>query len=400
MTGNIVFNAGQTFPGTGTVTSVAGAGAISITGTATDPIVNVAAASTTVAGVVQLSTSLSSTSITEASTPFAVKAVSDAAIAAQATADAALPKATYTTKGDLVVGGTAGAPTRLPVSTTDGYALVANSAASLGVEWVPNGLFYRTIYANVGATTLQAALDSAPAGGYVVVTSPGIFAEDVVINRDGFSGNGSIKINGPNAPVYYASTNINSITITGTITQFCTFTNLNVSGTLTINGTVGGHSFDNVQMQSLVVSGTSSGNLIFNNCKVRGSVTIPSTFTGFIFFNNCEFTGATITSNALNASLITFINSIGLPSFTIPNATLVGFNGNTSNTTLLSSSAVASGALTLGAGGVAASATTVPVVVSAVTGAVTPINNGANGTFTSVDGKTITVTNGLITRIV
>jgi hypothetical protein len=268
------------------------------------------------------------------------------------------------------------------------------------VEWAENGIFHNTIYANVGTTTLQAAIDSAPVGGYVVETSPGIFAEDVVINRDSFSGNGSIKINGPNAPVVYASTNINSITITGSTANFVTLTNLNVFGTLTINGTLGGHSFDNVQMQSLVVSGTSSGNLIFNNCKIRGSVTIPSTFTGFIFFSNCEFTGATITSNALNASLITFINSIGLPSFTIPNATLVGFNGNTSNNTLLSSSAVASGALTLGAGGVAASATTVPVVVSAVTGAVTPINNGANGTFTSVDGKTITVTNGLITRIV
>jgi hypothetical protein len=37
--------------------------------------------------------------------------------------------------------------------------------------------------------------------------------------------------------------------------------------------------------------------------------------------------------------------------------------------------------------------------LNAVTGAVTPITNGANGSFTS-GGRTITVTNGLITSIV
>jgi hypothetical protein len=102
MTGDIVFNLGQTFPGTGTVTSVTGTGAISVTGTSTDPVVNVASASTTVAGVVLLDDTVTSTSVTEAATANAVKTANDAAATAQATADAALPKAGGTMTGDIV----------------------------------------------------------------------------------------------------------------------------------------------------------------------------------------------------------------------------------------------------------------------------------------------------------
>jgi hypothetical protein len=483
MTGDITFAITQTFPGTGTVTSVTGTTPITVDNTnPAAPVVGINAASTTAAGVVQLNDTVASTSVTEAATANAAKTANDAAVAAQGTAntaladaataqadatqalgdaaaaqatadaalpkaggtmtgnitfqdagegvvfsngssiiaisdatgntnndvaasstavrdayalaDAALPKATYTTKGDLVVGGTAGAPARLPVSASNGLALVANSAASLGVEWVENGIFHNTIYANVGTTTLQAAIDSAPTFGYVVELSPGTFAENVTINR-----NGSIKINGPLAPIYYSSTNINSITITGSTANFVTLTNLNVSGTLEINGTLGGHALSNVAMQNLVVSGTSSGNLKVEYCNITGSVTIPATYTGLLFFNSCNFQGATITSNAIDPAKVIFTNCVGLPSFVIPNATVVGTNGDSSNNSLLRSSAAVVGALTLGASPVAPSATTLPTVVDITTGAVNPVV-GASGTFTSQDGKTITVANGLITNII
>jgi hypothetical protein len=250
----------------------------------------------------------------------------------------------------------------------------------------------------VGATTLQATIDSVLTAGYVVEVSPGIFAENVIINRDSASGNGSIKINGPFAPIYYSSTFISNITITGTTARFVTLSNLNV-GTLTINGTLGDHSVSNVEIQNLVISGTCSGNLSFNNCRITGSVTIPSTYTGIVVFNTCDFAGATITSNALDATKVILINNLGLPSFAIPNTTLVGLNGDSSNNSLLRSSAAVVGALTLGASPVAPSATTLPTVVDITTGAVNPVV-GASGTFTSQDGKTITVTNGLITNII
>lgn len=311
----------------------------------------------------------------------------------------ALPRATYQSLGDMVVAAAGGVPTRFPVTPNSGYVLTANPAAPFGMEWTPNSIFYRTVYANVGATTLQAAIDSVLTAGYVVAVSPGIFAENVIINRDSTSGNGSIKINGPFSPNFYSSTNINSITITGSTANFVTLTNLNVIGTLEISGTLGGHALSNVAMQNLVVSGTSSGNLKVEYCNISGSVTIPATYTGLLFFNSCNFQGATITSNAIDPAKVIFTNCVGLPSFVIPNATVVGTNGDSSNNSLLRSSAAVVGALTLGASPVAPSATTLPTVVDITTGAVNPVV-GASGTFTSQDGKTITVTNGLITSIV
>ena len=345
----------------GDVTGVTGTAPITVDNTdPQNPVVGVSNATTSSTGVVQLNDTTASTSTTEAATANAVKTAYDLA-------DAALPKATYTTKGDLVVGGTAGVPTRLPVSTTDGYTLVANSAASLGVEWAANNIFYHTVYANAGATTLQATIDSVPTAGYVVETSPGIFAENVIINRDSASGNGSIKINGPFAPNYYSSTNINSITITGSTANFVTLTNLNVIGTLEINGTLGGHSLSNVAMQDLVVSGTSSGNLNVEYCNITGSVTIPATYTGLLIFNGCNFQGATITSNAISPTYVIFTNCVGLPSLVIPNVTLLGSNSDVSFNVQVAASQFLQGASNIGNLAIAA----LPKTGGTMTGAIT-----------------------------
>ena len=66
----------------GTVTSVSGSGAISVSNGTTTPGISVASASTSVAGVVQLSDSTSTTSSILAATPTAVKAAYDLAAAA------------------------------------------------------------------------------------------------------------------------------------------------------------------------------------------------------------------------------------------------------------------------------------------------------------------------------
>jgi hypothetical protein len=66
----------------GTVTSVSGSGAISVTSGTTNAVVSVASAGTTVAGVVQLSDSTSTTSSVLAATPTAVKSAYDLAAAA------------------------------------------------------------------------------------------------------------------------------------------------------------------------------------------------------------------------------------------------------------------------------------------------------------------------------
>lgn len=81
----------------GTVTSVTGTGAISVANGTTTPAISVAAATTSVVGVVQLSDSTSTTSSVLAATPTAVKAAYDLA-------NAALPKAGGTITGEVLIG--------------------------------------------------------------------------------------------------------------------------------------------------------------------------------------------------------------------------------------------------------------------------------------------------------
>ena len=110
-------------------------------------------ASYTTAGIVQLADTAVTyigTSDTEAVTPNSLQdkvtdsvATTDSNLIASATAvktaydigAAAIPCATITAVGDIVVGGAGPAPTALPVGT-DGQVLVANSACAAGLEWV------------------------------------------------------------------------------------------------------------------------------------------------------------------------------------------------------------------------------------------------------------------------
>jgi hypothetical protein len=111
--------------GTG-VTSVTGTLPISVT-VGTTPVVSVADASLTGCGVVQLSNSLTSTSVTEAATPSAVKTAFD-------TATAAIPKACLTAKGGLVTATANSIPVALLVGA-DGQVLTADATCAEGIKW-------------------------------------------------------------------------------------------------------------------------------------------------------------------------------------------------------------------------------------------------------------------------
>lgn len=85
----------------GTVTSVTGSGAISVANGTTTPAISVAAATTSVVGVVQLSDSTSTTSSVLAATPTAVKAAYDLA-------NAAMPKSGGVFTADITMGANVG----------------------------------------------------------------------------------------------------------------------------------------------------------------------------------------------------------------------------------------------------------------------------------------------------
>lgn len=121
----------------GDITAVNVTAPITGGGTSGAVTIGVDAATTAAAGVVQLTNSTSSTSITTAATPANVKTAFDlattantAAGTAQTTANAAIPKSTVTTAGDVIYATGSAAVTRLGVGSTGQVLTVAAGVPS------------------------------------------------------------------------------------------------------------------------------------------------------------------------------------------------------------------------------------------------------------------------------
>ena len=97
------------------------------------PISGIQGGSTTQPGVVQLLDSVTSNSVAYAATPAAVKSAYDAAVAAQATADAALPKVGGTMTGDIVFASTQTFPSSSIADATTSSKGIVQIGTNIGV---------------------------------------------------------------------------------------------------------------------------------------------------------------------------------------------------------------------------------------------------------------------------
>lgn len=111
----------------GDISSVTATSPLTGGGSSGDVTIGIQSASTTQSGAVQLENSTSSTSTTKAAVPASVKSAYDLA-------NAAIPKSTVTTAGDIIYGTGSAAVSRLGVGTA-GQVLAVNSNAT-AVEWV------------------------------------------------------------------------------------------------------------------------------------------------------------------------------------------------------------------------------------------------------------------------
>jgi hypothetical protein len=116
-------------------------------GTSGTVTVGILSGTTSNLGAVQLSDSTSSTSTTLAATANAVKTAYDLA-------NAAVPKSTVTTKGDLIAATGSATVSRLGVGT-NGQVLKANSGTATGLEWGASSA--AKSYSLLGTATLASA---------------------------------------------------------------------------------------------------------------------------------------------------------------------------------------------------------------------------------------------------
>jgi hypothetical protein len=150
--------------------------------------------------VVQLSDSTLTTSSTVAATATAAKAAYDRgstgvtnAATAQTTADAAVPKSTVTTKGDLIVASASATVARLALGT-DGYVLTADSATGNGVKWAAAAT--GTVTSVTGTAPIVSSGGTTPA---ISVTAASTSASGVVQLSDSVSTTSSVLAATPTA---------------------------------------------------------------------------------------------------------------------------------------------------------------------------------------------------------
>jgi len=141
----------------GGVTSVSGSAPITITGTLTAPIVGVNAATTSTSGVVTLSDSVSSTSITEAATPNSVKQAYDLAVGA-------LP----------LVGGAMSGPIAFTVGQTFPGVLAEGALGGVGAISISGTLANPLI--EVASATASSLGVVQPDGSTITVNSSGVIS--------------------------------------------------------------------------------------------------------------------------------------------------------------------------------------------------------------------------------
>ena len=250
----------------------------------TSGTISVASGSTSVVGVLQLTDSVSSTSTTTAATPNSVKTAYDLA-------NNAVPDASYTAAGDLLVGSGAGTYTALPAGAAD-YILASNGVG--GLTWVAQPEGGVTGVTGTAPITVNNTDPQNPVISVNTGTASGLGALQVGTNIDVAAGVISVKTaNLTDLGLVRVGTNIDvaagvisvadASTSTKGVVQLNNTTN-NTSTSLALTAAQGKNLQD--QIDALAVSGNITLAGTYNaSTGLVDSVTAAGTTAGFVVGN-------------------------------------------------------------------------------------------------------------------
>jgi hypothetical protein len=145
-----------------------------------------------------------------------------------ATADAAIPKAVVTAKGDVIAASASGVPDNLAVGT-DGQVLTADAASTLGVKWSTPVNLNLTLNAKTGSYSLLASdvnkLVTVNSASAATITIPnGVFTVGQQINVASL-GDGLVTIDSDGTTVLQATPGTILRTKYSSATIICVATN-------------------------------------------------------------------------------------------------------------------------------------------------------------------------------
>lgn len=145
-----------------------------------------------------------------------------------ATADAAIPKAVVTAKGDVIAASASGVPDNLAVGT-DGQVLTADAASTLGVKWSTPVTLNLTLNAKTGSYSLLASdvnkLVTVNSASAATITVPnGVFTVGQQINVASL-GDGLVTIDSDGTTVLQATPGTILRTKYSSATIICVATN-------------------------------------------------------------------------------------------------------------------------------------------------------------------------------
>ena len=190
----------------------------------------------------------------------------------------------------------------------------------------PAPINYQTYYANLGDDLQSALIPLATGTRNVLVLSTGSWSYGATLN---FQGDTCIVEGQDSFSPLTRITSTGGFLLDGASSTRYQFRNIAFNGIFQLDGTQGRHRFEEVEFLSgLLITGATSNFLSFNNCEFSGgSITIPGTFAGSITFVNCNFNGTVaINLNQSLATQVVFTNCINLPAVNEAKCTILGNN--------------------------------------------------------------------------
>lgn len=190
-------------------------------------------------------------------------------------------------------------------------------------------LTYQTYYANLGTDILQTQINILGGGTRKqLIISPGSWTPTGPIT---FNDLDTVAISGTigETSITRITPSSGGFTISGSSSTRNQFSYLQFGDTMTITGTQGRHTFSYCDFLSgLLITGSTTNFLEFNNCEFSGgNLEIGISFSGVVFFKNCNFTGTSaFTLNNVLATQVIFLGCIGVSPINENKCTIQAWN--------------------------------------------------------------------------